>query len=237
VRLDGVEIKANIARDGVPDAIEALRLDDDSSWRIWFYEDTSPGLSLPLLEAGLAIRVRAKGDDDGDCTVKLRPCRRSQVTPEWLATTESDDLEVTVEEDRASDRRVLAVSAKRELGPAALDAVQASTHPPEGLLGADLVRFLADGASLRVNLAELTRLGPIEATRWKDVRAEGLAELGARAERWQVAGLDFLEVSLKVEEDADRAQEELLAALAALGVALDAGQETKTRRVLAALAG
>jgi hypothetical protein len=237
MRLDGLEIKANIARDGVPDAMEALQLDDRSSWRIWFYEDTSPGLSLPLLEAGLAIRVRAKGDDDGDCTVKLRPCRRSQVTPTWLATTETDDLELTVEEDWAGDRRVLAVSGKGELGPAALAAVLASPHPPDDLLGADQARFLADCASLRVNVAELTRLGPIEATRWKDVAAEGLADLGARAERWQVAGLDFLEVSIKVEVDADQAREEFLDALAALGVLLDASQETKTRRVLTALAG
>lgn len=237
MRLDGVEIKANIAAGDVPGAMDLLELGDDSSLRIWFYEDTSAGLSLPLLDAGLVLRVRAKaGDDDGDCTVKLRPCRRSQVTPFWLATTETGDVEVRLEEDWAGDRQVLAMSCEAQLDGDALAALETADHAPEHLLSDLQTRFLTECGPLRVNVSELTRLGPIEATKWKKVRAGGLDDLDARAERWRVADLDFLEVSIKVEpKDAVRAQGDLLDNLESLGIVLDASQETKTRSALNAL--
>ena len=236
MRLDGVEIKVNVAGGDVPGAMDALELADDSSLRIWFYEDTSAGLSLPLLDAGLVIRVRAKVDDEGDCTVKLRPCRRSQVTPFWLATTETGDVEVRLEEDWSGDRRALAMSCESELDADALAAVAAGEQAPDNLLGDLQTRFLSECGPLRVNVSVLTRLGPIEATKWKKVRAEGLDDLDARAERWRVADLDFLEVSIKVDaEDAVRARGELRDALEALGVPLDTSQETKTRSALTAL--
>jgi hypothetical protein len=234
MRLDGVEIKANIAQDDVSGAMDALELEDDNRLLIWFYEDTSPGLSLPLLEAGLAIRVRAKtGDNEGDCTVKLRPCRRSQATPFWLSTTETGEVEVRLEEDWSGDRRVLAMSCETELDAGGLAAVQASGQAPEDLLGELQERFLAECGPLRVNVPELTRLGPIEATKWKKVRADELGDLEARAERWRVAGLDFLEVSVKVDPgDAVRVRGELLDALQSLDIPLDASQESKTKRAL-----
>jgi hypothetical protein len=237
MRLDGVEIKVNVAAGDVPGAMDALELADDSNLRIWFFEDTSAGLSLPLLEAGLVIRLRAKLDDDeGDCTVKLRPCRRSQATPFWLATSETGDVEARLEEDWAGDRKVLAMSCETELDAAALAAVAAAGQLPEDMFTDLQARFLAECGPLRVNAAALTRLGPIEATKWKKVRAGALDDLDARAERWQVADLDFLEVSVKVDaEDAGRVQDALRDALESLGVPLDTSQETKTRSALTAL--
>ncbi len=237
MRLDGVEIKANIAAGDVSGAMDALELADDSSLLIWFFEDTSAGLTLPMLDAGLVIRARAKaGDDDGDCTVKLRPCRRSQVTPFWLATTETGDVEVRLEEDWSGDRQVLAMSCETRLDADAIAAVTAAGQAPAHLLGDLQSQFLTECGPLRVNVPALTRLGPIAATKWKKVRAEGMDDLDARAERWRVADLDFLEVSIKVDaEDAVRARGELRDALEALGVPLDTSQETKTRSALTAL--
>ena len=74
-----VEIKVNVAGP-VQDALTILGLNGGDERRIWFLEDLTPGLdpALPLLNAGVILRVRS--DTSADSTVKLRPCRRTQLT-------------------------------------------------------------------------------------------------------------------------------------------------------------
>ena len=82
-------------------------------------------------------------------------------------------------------------------------------------------------------LDALTALGPIEATRWKDVEVGTFTTM---VERWTLDGLDFLELSIQLaagskEDPLDR----LIAfstAAAARGLNPFSRQETKTRRVL-----
>src|SRR5262245_15577980 len=119
---DAAEIKVNVAAEDITRAIEVLELDDDSALRIWFYEDATPGAGIPLLTAGLALRVRAD-EDGGDSTVKLRPCRRSQLTPHWVGVAESADSPLKVEQDWSGERRVLAVSAKADIAASVASAV------------------------------------------------------------------------------------------------------------------
>jgi hypothetical protein len=239
--VDGAEIKVNVAGGDITRAIGALELDDESGLRVWFYEDTTPGAGVPLLDAGIVIRVRADADGTGDSTVKLRPCRRSQLTAHFIDLAGADDSPLKVEQDWSGVRRVLAVSAKAELDADAVAAVADSdgNGVPDGVLTDDQLRFLDECGSVRVNLAELTRLGPIEATKWDDADADAVRDLKAEAERWRVGNLDFLEVSLKVKDldDAEQAQRDLLDALDELGVGIDASEDSKTRRVLTELSG
>ena len=101
MRLDGVEIKANVAGADVAAALERLELDDSSHVRIWFYEDLRAAVPpFPLFEDHLILRVRVKRNGDTDSTVKLRPCDRSRLTAQWLDTHGDGDLEFTLEQDR-----------------------------------------------------------------------------------------------------------------------------------------
>jgi hypothetical protein len=237
MRLDGVEIKVTVADAQVGRAMEVLELGDQSRVAIWFYEDLTTGMRLPLLEAGLILRARVKDSGrGGDLTVKLRPCRASQLAGDWFEKESDGELELRAEEDWAGVRQVLAVSAQADIDKDTASQVRAAAPPPPGLLTADQGTYLADCAALRVDLRGLTALGPIAATRWKSVVGPGLDGLGVRAERWTVRGLDFLELSVKCDPDeGPQRQRDLVTALAALGLQQDAEQETKTRRVLEAL--
>jgi hypothetical protein len=131
---------------------------------------------------------------------------------------------------------VLAASAQVDVDKHTLDEVRSGDTPPSDLLSDDQERFLTDCAGLRVNVAATSALGPIDATRWKSVGPAPLSALGVRAERWTVAGLDFLELSTKVDPDeAEKAQSTLTSALAQLGLEAS-DSDTKTRRILEHLA-
>ncbi len=245
MRLDGVEIKVNLEDALLARAVDTLGLGEGDPMRVWFFEDLSPGAHLPLLEAGLIVRVRVKESGKGDCTVKLRPCLRSQLPEPWLSTTETEGLELRLEEDRTGARRVLAASLQGDVGRDELALVEAGAALPGGVVAGRQMEYVDQCATADVNLATLAALGPVRATRWKEVGPTALAALGVRAERWTVAGLDFLELSLKVEtrdsddgQGADAAARDLDAALADLGLTPAEGGagETKTRRVLEALA-
>jgi hypothetical protein len=238
-RLDGVEVKTNIDDDDVERALEVMDLNDETPMQIWFYEDTTVGFApLPLLEAGICIRLRVKTPSKGDCTVKLRPCRASQLTSRWRTLEEDGALEMRVEQDWSGARHVLAASLEAALSDAviaaAADAVADAT--PSELLDVDQRDYLAECTGVPVDVAGLTRLGPIAATRW-DVGGV-LGDLGVRAERWQVAGTTMLELSAKTDDEAaaSGAQQDLLEEVARLGLHVATEEVTKTRRVLTALA-
>jgi hypothetical protein len=81
-------------------------------------------------------------------------------------------------------------------------------------------------------------LGPVDATRWDEVGAAGFDPFKPRAERWQVHGLDFLELSIKVDpREADPKSSEFDLLVRRTGLTPDRNQETKTRRMLQHLAG
>jgi hypothetical protein len=74
----------------------------------------------------------------------------------------------------------------------------------------------------------------VQARKWDTVEWAGF---DVEAERWVVADLDFLELSLRVQpEDAAATQEDFATALRAAGLDGDPTQETKTRLVLQRLA-
>lgn len=207
--------------------------------QIWFYEDTTVGVTpLPLLEAGICIRLRVKSPSKGDCTVKLRPCRASQLTSRWRAFETEGALEMRIEEDWTGARHTLAASLEAALSGAAVATTTGAPADatPSELLDVDQRDFLSECTGLPVDVAGLTRLGPVVAKRW-DVGG-ALGDLGVRAERWHVAGATLLELSAKTDEAsaARDAQQALLDEVARMGLHMASEAVTKTRRVLTALA-
>ncbi len=205
----------------------------DRRRRIGFVEDLRPGGgALPLLDAGVILRVRENAGDDDDSTAKLRPVERAQLRGEWRT---SDKLRV--EADWAGTRHVLAASFETGRREGRIRAVWAGDEPVRRLFDDDQERFLAACATAPVDLDALTLLDPIEAARWDHVRIPGV-DTRVVAERWVVGDLDFLELSIRAADDneAESAQPQLEAGVAALGITVPTEQETKTRRVLTYLA-
>jgi hypothetical protein len=233
---DAVEIKVTVGDDQVHRALAALRLDPDAPdrhRRIGFVEDLGPGGgALPLLDAGVILRVRENKGDDDDSTVKLRPVDRVQLRGGWR-----DSPDLRIEADWAGSRHVLAASFEVHRREGRIASVWAGEEEVDRLFDRDQERFLAECATVPVGLDALTLLAPISAARWDKVTVRGV-EARAVAERWLVGDLDFLELSLRADDEASAAalQADLERAVAALGIDVPAEQETKTRRVLAYLA-
>jgi hypothetical protein len=231
MRRDDVEIKATFAGVRAESASRVLGLPEGvPPWLVYFCEDVDPAASptTPLLDAGVVLRARARPQGSDDTTVKLRPCRRSQLTERWLA--ETDDLKL--EADWAGDRRVLAASySKDRRGPSVSEIVE-EQRPVRDLFTDKQREFLADCAEIRVNLAVLTVLPPVTAIRWKTVESAPPA-LDLRAERWIVGDLDFLELSVAVPADEALARQQRLHGFcSSLGLDVERRQETKTRLVM-----
>lgn len=88
-------------------------------------------------------------------------------------------------------------------------------------------QFLAACSPVPVHFDRLTVLGPIQARRWS------FADAGFAAERWTVAAVDLLELSLRVEPpDAPFVQLAFLALVRRRGLDPDATQRAKTQVVL-----
>jgi hypothetical protein len=237
MRLDGVEIKVSLAGSRVDEALDALGLGDGGRPRsISFLEDATVGVELPLLRQGIVLRVRQTGGEDDDSTVKLRPCRRSQLTQEWLGEEDGDGWRLRVEEDWAATRRSLAASCVSDLPEGRIAAVRDGTAPVRRLFGEGQRRFLAECAGMRIDLDALTLLPAVAATRWEDVRVGDVDEVVV--ERWTLDNLDFLELSLRKKsvDKAASAQRKLERELADRGLERD-DDTSKTERVLRHLVG
>jgi hypothetical protein len=178
-RLDAVQLKVPLAGRDAERIAGALGLvDAGHGWNVHFCEE--PGRSL--YERGIILRFRQADDGSRESTVKLRPCRRSRLTPRWLRLRRAGDHRFRLEEDWAGDRVLVA----------ALDAT-----PPAGRLFTDLHHdFLADCAG-PVDLEHLAVLGPVRVRRCAPVRWHGY-DLAARW--WGIpGGPDTLEVSVRVD--------------------------------------
>lgn len=238
MRLDGVEIKVSIAGEQVAEGLRRFELSGEGKRRaIFFAEDPLTGASvvLPLLEGGVILRVRESEDREIESTVKLRPCRRSQLTDGWLAAGKNSNWEFRLEADWTGERRVLAASCSADRKQGSLDAVRQGEKPLSTLFSDEQERFLEECAELGLNLNAVVLLGPVAASRWGPWQVDGFKVV---AERWKVTeALDFLELSIRVGQDeAENAQRDFEALVRGRGLDLDVRQETKTRRVLEYLA-
>jgi hypothetical protein len=265
-RLDQVQIKVTLAGPRIADACRTLALHPASGIRhdVFFcvdpataaeYGDTAP------LDDGLVLRVRrisGPGTARARSTVKLRPARRSRLTPEWLRFRSDGDEVFRVEADWAGDRKVLVAALTAESTPYDLDGVLAGNIAPRRLFTPSQVRFLRECADRPVDLDRLVLLGPIEGVRWQAPRP--VAGYPVTAERWtlpapraragrrrlhrqrQARGegmATLLELSTRVEaQGAEIAQIAVESALLDLGLPTEEeDRHTKTHRALARLLG
>jgi hypothetical protein len=239
-----IEIKANIA-DAVAEALERLGNPGGATKRlIWFAEDRD-GLAsgeLRLLEGGVIIRVRS-GEGPDDTTAKLRPCDPMQLQDGWRDGFDRNGVEYRIEGDWSGPHHSLAASAVSTFGQGSRS--QAGGAPLRGqALTSGQTDFLAQCAKVPVPVEDLVALGPVASTKWNDVK---VGDIKVDAERWTVADLDFLELSIRAKpKDHDTAgdfearalkhQARLLEAIDGLGLQIAANAENKTQRVLTTLA-
>jgi hypothetical protein len=153
MRLNGVEIKVSLSDRQVARALKVLELGGNGQpRRIGFIEDTTVGVELPLFQQGVVLRVRQTDGEDDDSTVKLRPCRRSQLAESWLGAEKGDGWKLRVEEDWAGSRRALAASCVTDLPPRRIAAAWEGKEPMGRLFNGGQWRFLSDCVGMPINL-------------------------------------------------------------------------------------
>jgi len=232
--VEAVEIKVNIAGD-IREALKDLELSGGARRSVWFLDYVHPGGALhPLLTAGVILRVRGDGED-GDSTVKLRPCVRSQLAGAWADEYTDGGSVYRVERDWTGTRRVLAASLVTAVSSTEMARATMSGGDPGEVFDPHQAEFLRTCAHVDVDFSQLVALGPIKATRWKTK----VDELKVNAERWRVGPLDFLELSIRVEPD--QADPEVRQArfhhgVEALHLHVDQNRKAKTETVLDYLA-
>ena len=169
MRPESVEIKVTVAGDYVEGAISTLALTGGAGWSILFCEDVTAGAAgTPLLDLGVILRARRKSDSKGDSTVKLRPCRWSQLDGQYFVNADDGVTELKVEPDWAGSGRQLAASMTAKWSDGRMSKVQAGDEPPASLFSDRQREFLALCSGGRINLSALTALTAFTATRWKE---------------------------------------------------------------------
>ena len=159
VRPKTVEIKVTVAGDHVEEAVSTLALTDGDRWTIMFCEDVTPGAaSTPLLDLGVILRARRKSETKGDSTVKLRPCRWSQLDKQYFANVDDDVTELKIEADWTESGRQLAASMTAKWSDRRIAKVQAGGEPPAALFNDRQQDFLTLCGRGRVNLSALARI-------------------------------------------------------------------------------
>ena len=239
MRPESVEIKVTIAGVHVDAAVATLGLTGADDWRIVFCEDvTAAAAGTPLLDLGVVLRARAKSRTKGDSTVKLRPCRWSQLDGPYLHNADDGDTELKIEADWAGPKRLLAASLTAGWADQRLSTVEDDGEPAAALFTDRQRDFLARCAPGRINLAVLTALPAFAATRWDAfaARSDGV-DLSIRAERWSIEdGDEFLELSIvSTVERAVADQAALQSFVTGKGLTIDDSTDNKTRRVLTTL--
>lgn len=227
-----VEIKINVT-DDVEDALDRLHLAAGTSGMVWFLEKPNPDPNepLPLLSAGVILRLRSDTDGDDESTAKLRPCLRNQLIGIWSKKFKAVDLKYKIEYDLAA-KLVLAASCSATLRTGQVaEVVSADGDLSAGFVTRQL-EFLSDCTKLPIDIGALTPLGPIASTRWEGIQLGKIKNVDA--ERWQVGDLDFLELSVRAddEDSARKEQAELESAAKVAGLHLTADAEPKTTKVL-----
>ena len=199
-----VELKISIRAKHVKDARHNLELNDNDATTatIWFCDRPLGGhhAGFELFDRGLIVRLRSKGGDDSDTTVKYRRPQPLELPSGW------DDVEARpnfkIEGDWTGKNRQVSASLDSTVDEKVIDDAVADRPPlSQQLFSADQRAFAnALTAPDKVSLTSLRPLGPIHALRWQEAPREDLdEELGA--EQWTAGDLVFLELSIRVNFD------------------------------------
>ncbi|MFJ1706055.1 hypothetical protein [Kitasatospora sp. NPDC088346] len=242
-----VEIKVSLSGEAAEDACKALKLDpDDGNHRTVIFWDRprrrgGEDVELPLLDAGVVIRLRAAadggddGDDEDDLTAKLRPCDPDTLPTRFRTNWAEGDQEFKIEEDWTGRNRVWAASLKLD-GSFDRPTPGHDGHAAQPRLTKEQRALLACAVTEDEELDGLTALGTIDSVQWKPSRRDLVHPV--TAELWTVDdGPTFLELSLRTSPaEASGAQAMLIRALVDRGLEPPARQQSKTRAAMTALA-
>jgi hypothetical protein len=234
-----VEIKITLAAgqsgSQIDDAVTQLELTDAKEWTVVFSEDVTAAATTTLLDIGVVLRVRGKSETTGDSTIKLRPSRWSQLHRDYFTDRERKDEreELKIEADWSGPKRSLAASMTVKWSDARLSAAQTGQLPAAQLFTDEQLKFIGACGQGRVNLAAVSLLPPLAATRWDEFKVTSVRS-EVRAERWRVGDdLDFLELSIVASPaEAVTEQEPLTAFVTDLALLVDKSPLNKTQRVL-----
>jgi len=221
---ENVEIKIDLA--DAATALAALGLADrdaDTTQTIWLYDTPQ----LALYDAGAILRARKVHDGGDDSTVKARPMTAAQMSAAWLA---QPGAKCEIDQTLASG--ISSCSLTDGVDHGAIDDV-GDGGPIASLYTTDQLVFLGSIAGT-VDLATLSRAGPIPSTVWSLAPSDLATPLSL--ERWELPDdTTLLEVSTRVVHDAaPAATQAVLAWLAARSLALADDQGDKTPVALAA---
>lgn len=231
VQADQAELKVSFRSSQVKAVRQQLNLGSQGKMGdIFFLEDLTIGAGLPLLEAGVILRIRRARSGGIKTTVKLRPARASQLEPRWIGPAG----EVRLEHDRGLSQTVLAASLDGNGEKETFDLVQSGAEPVHTLFEQPQLELLAECSPLRINVDQLQLVGPITSERWDVAGLTAFDDAKIEVERWEASGLELIEVSAKVTnvEEAGAAQLRLAAALAGRGLIPHRFQRTKTEQML-----
>jgi hypothetical protein len=144
MRPESVEIKVTLAGSNVDKAITRLELPPGKGWCILFCDDVTAGVAplTPLLNIGVILRVRKKSDANGDSTVKLRPCRWSQLSEDFFNNRKNGQTQLKIEADWAGPKRTLATSLTMEWEDDRVDALRSGKLAAADLFDKEQWRFL-----------------------------------------------------------------------------------------------
>ena len=155
----------------------------------------------------------------------------------WSLSPKEDDP-YRIEGDWSKKRHVLAASCVDDLKPGTIERAIKKKGQIADAFTETQRDFLTQCGEIRVGFSGVSALEPIAATQWKDFVVGRVSDVVA--ERWTVAGLDFLELSIRVTSgtgDAGEKQRDLTAEVLARGLELDDSDDSKTVRVMKRLAG
>lgn len=181
---------------GVAGALRRLGCTDRAAIArdIWFAEPfpVSPGAPT-LLSSHIVIRLRSDAADD--LTVVLRPCERSRLTGRWAAPFTDVAVRYRIATVWRAEERALSAAVISRRPPGSLREIVARGTDITAALDPAQRQFLVSCTPPGVSVQHLRALGPVVSALWRTIP---VGTVSADIERWTVAGLDLLELSLTV---------------------------------------
>lgn len=216
------EIKLLVQGDKIAEARAALKLaaTADKHYQIYFVDTADP----KLINAGLILRLRDKGNGQTETTVKFRPSPGSKaLDSKWDGKLENENEWLIGKGENQS------YSLKR-----VLDGTDLLKKPDD-----HLAEFFSDGQKALIkeisteefDPARLKVFGPIRAELWE--WREAAVDDKVSAELWNLSDKQIFEVSRKAKaKNLQKKADEFEAAFRKIGLAVDPDPESKTRRAL-----